>query len=246
MAVALNPRNAEAHSNLGVILHAQGKRDQAPKHFKRRWTSMRTTPPPITTSAPSWLNWDASTKPWSITKKPSKSIPDYAEAYYNRGVALSNRGQLDEAMAEYRKAVQIDPRYASAYNNIGNIFVCRKRPEEAIAQYRKALELDPRHVQARFNLANVLVGHGRLDEAIVNYQEGLKIKPDDAVAQKNLAIVQHQRQAILDGLAQRRESLRQNPNNIALLNDTAWVLATNPNESIRNGAVALELALAGG
>ena len=37
--------------------------------------------------------------------------------------------------------------------------------------------------------------------------------------------------------------MRQNPNDVALLNDTAWLLATNPNNSVRNGAEALELAL---
>ena len=47
---------------------------------------------------------------------------------------------------------------------------------------------------------------------------------------------------MLKALAERRESLRSRPDDIALLNDTAWVLATNPNASIRNGAEAVELA----
>ena len=36
--------------------------------------------------------------------------------------------------------------------------------------------------------------------------------------------------------------LREHPDDVALLNDTAWMLATNPNASIRNGAEAVELA----
>ena len=46
----------------------------------------------------------------------------------------------------------------------------------------------------------------------------------------------------MKALAERRESLRSRPDDVALLNDTAWALATNPNASIRNGAEAVELA----
>ncbi len=43
-------------------------------------------------------------------------------------------------------------------------------------------------------------------------------------------------------LAERRKLLRSHPTDVSLLNDTAWMLATNPNASIRNGAEAVELA----
>jgi spermidine synthase len=43
-------------------------------------------------------------------------------------------------------------------------------------------------------------------------------------------------------LGERREAMRLRPNDAALLNDTAWMLATNPNASIRNGTEAVELA----
>jgi Flp pilus assembly protein TadD len=43
-------------------------------------------------------------------------------------------------------------------------------------------------------------------------------------------------------LAEKRELLRAQPDDLALLNDTAWMLATNPNASIRNGPEAVELA----
>ena len=51
-----------------------------------------------------------------------------------------------------------------------------------------------------------------------------------------------EREKILATLAQRRESLRSRPNDVALLSDTAWTLATNPNASVRNGTEAVELA----
>ena len=91
-------------------------------------------------------------------------------------------------------------------------------------------------------MALLLRGCGRFDEAIAHYQKALEIKPDYADARDNLGIAQSQREGILKALAERRESLRSRPDDVALLNETAWMLATNPNASIRNGAEAVELA----
>ena len=76
----------------------------------------------------------------------------------------------------------------------------------------------------------------------MHFQRALKIRPDYTEARNNLDVAQSQREAILKALAERRELLRSRPDDVALLNDTAWALATNPNASIRNGAEAVELA----
>jgi tetratricopeptide (TPR) repeat protein len=90
-----------------------------------------------------------------------------------------------------------------------------------------------------------------LEEAIAHFQTALKTNPNIGGARNNLGIARSQWEGILRALAQRRKLLRSRPADLALLNDTAWVLATNPNASIRNGAEAVELAqqamkLAGG
>ena len=52
--------------------------------------------------------------------------PDYAEAYNNRGNALSELKRHEEALASYDKAIALKPDYAEAYNNRGD---CAQRPE---------------------------------------------------------------------------------------------------------------------
>jgi tetratricopeptide (TPR) repeat protein len=46
--------------------------------------------------------------------------PQYARAYYNLGNALLQKGDLDQAVAQFQKAIEINPRYADAYDNAGN------------------------------------------------------------------------------------------------------------------------------
>ena len=45
--------------------------------------------------------------------------PDYADAYYNLGIALQDQSKLEEAIEAYKKALSIKPDYADAYYNMG-------------------------------------------------------------------------------------------------------------------------------
>ena len=51
--------------------------------------------------------------------RPSPSNPEYAEAYSNRGIAYYRKGDLDQAIADYGRAITLDPQHAEAYNNRG-------------------------------------------------------------------------------------------------------------------------------
>jgi len=69
--------------------------------------------------------------------------PEYAEAYYNRGVAYGESGKVEEAIADYTKAVELNPESAEAYYNRGIAYGKSGKVEEAIADYTKAIELNP-------------------------------------------------------------------------------------------------------
>ena len=49
--------------------------------------------------------------------------PNDAEAYNNRGVAYSNKGDYDRAIADYTKAIELNPDYVEAYSNRGGAYV---------------------------------------------------------------------------------------------------------------------------
>ena len=94
---------------------------------------------------------------------------------------------FDEAIAQYRKALEIRPDYPEAHNHLGNALAGGGRLDEAIADYRKALKIKPDFAEAHSNLGNVLARQGRSDEAIVEYRTALKVNPDYADAYNNLA-----------------------------------------------------------
>ena len=65
-----------------------------------------------------------------MTKKPNK---ERAETYYNRGLAHSKKGELELAIADYTKAIELKPDFAEAYYNRGGAFLRLGEQERAEA-----------------------------------------------------------------------------------------------------------------
>ncbi|MGD0261153.1 MAG: tetratricopeptide repeat protein [Verrucomicrobiota bacterium] len=100
--------------------------------------------------------------------------PGCWRAHYIFGDSLSEQGRLDEAIAHYQKALEIQPDYAYAHNNLGNALRQKGQVREALAHYRKALELQPDLAWAQCNLGAIFLQQGQVDEAIAQFQRALQ------------------------------------------------------------------------
>ena len=101
------------------------------------------------------------------------------------GNVLSDEKKYDEAIAEYREALEIDPRLVLAWSNWGRILVLNKRYDEGIAKYQKATEIDPNFAIAWNNWGAALHDEKKGDEAIAKYRKALEIEPNYALAWDN-------------------------------------------------------------
>ncbi len=237
-----NPACWMAYNNLGSALHDRGRADEAVAMFRK---SIEIRPD----YAEAYNNLGVALSDRGQVdeairqyEKALELKPNYPEAYCNLGVVWLNCGRSDEAIAHFQKALEIDSNDAEAHYDLGIASTSIGQIEQSIAHYQKALEIDPDHVGAHNNLGAVLAGRGQLDEAFDHFRKAVEINPDYGQVRKNLDLTRSRREAILKSLAGKRESLRSHPDDLALLNDVAWTLATNPNASIRNGGEAVELA----
>jgi tetratricopeptide (TPR) repeat protein len=64
-----------------------------------------------------------------------------AETYYNRGLAHSKKGELDKAIADYTKAIELKPDYADAYYNRGGAWLRLGEREKAKSDMATAREM---------------------------------------------------------------------------------------------------------
>jgi tetratricopeptide (TPR) repeat protein len=77
-----------------------------------------------------------------------RQFPRDAAAYFNRGFAYLSKGDLNLAIADNTKVVQIDPGHAVAYYHRGMAYEIGGRYDPAIADFGRAVELNPKHREA--------------------------------------------------------------------------------------------------
>ncbi|MCI0724477.1 MAG: tetratricopeptide repeat protein [Acidobacteria bacterium] len=116
--------------------------------------------------------------------------PDSAIDHYNLGIALAKKGENDEAIAAFRKAIRLRKgEYPEAFNSLANRLLAKGQYDKAIRTYSKAVELKKgNYPQALYNLAGAFRQKGELDVAVNTYQEALKLDPTFAEAYYNLGI----------------------------------------------------------
>ena len=95
--------------------------------------------------------------------------PRDAVAYYNRGTAYLNKGQVDGAIADLNKAIELNPRDAEAHNNRGNAYMRKSQYQQATANYERAIALKPAYDKAHNNMGEAYENQNMLDRALEYY-----------------------------------------------------------------------------
>jgi protein O-GlcNAc transferase len=102
------------------------------------------------------------------------------------GLALAQQNRTDEAVAQFRAALQLKPDFVEAHHNLGSALIQQGQLDEGIEQFNEAIRINPNSAETHFSLGMILTRLGKFDEAIAHFNEALRIKPDFASAQKGL------------------------------------------------------------
>jgi tetratricopeptide (TPR) repeat protein len=113
-----------------------------------------------------------------------------AEHWFEKGLELEQLGApMEEIMAAYQKASELDPASAGALVNLGTVHFNARKWQDAERHYRRALEVDPQYALAHFNLGNLFDERGERAEALSHYLSALHIHPSYADAHYNIALL---------------------------------------------------------
>src|SRR5436853_927906 len=108
--------------------------------------------------------------------------PNYATGHQQYGNnTLSALGRVDEAIAEGKRAVELDPLSLVINADLGMNYYYARRYDEAISQLRKTLEMDPGYYYAHVDLGQVFAAKRTFDQAISEYQKARALNDDPFV-----------------------------------------------------------------
>ena len=118
----------------------------------------------------------------SLSKEnPSSAIGD-ASAYFDAGNAKKRNGDLDGAILDYNKAIDISPNYFHAYDNRGNAKEAKGDLAGAILDYDKAIELDPTNAKYYCNRGRAKISENDMLGALSDYEHAIQIDPNNSSA----------------------------------------------------------------
>jgi tetratricopeptide (TPR) repeat protein len=103
--------------------------------------------------------------------------------YDYRGIARYAQDDLEGAIADFSRAININPEYADGYNNRGWAYYRQGEYETAIVDYTRAIELDPESAGA-YIISQGLARYaqGDLEGAIADFSRAIELDPDDSMA----------------------------------------------------------------
>jgi Flp pilus assembly protein TadD/peroxiredoxin len=108
---------------------------------------------------------------------------------FTYGVALFQRGYLDQAAALFQQVIAAKPNEPEAYYNLGTLYLRKNAFAEGRQYLEKTVKLRPNYPEAWNNLGMIAAQQGQADDAIRNFQESLRQRPDYAIALLNLGNV---------------------------------------------------------
>ena len=117
-AIVTNPKNHDAHYNLGFVLQSQGKLDEAISHYRQAVAlsdGQARYHNNLGVALAVQDNLDEAIDHFNLA---IKCDPDNAEAIFNLGNALFSQEKLADAITQYRRTLELKPDYAKAHNNL--------------------------------------------------------------------------------------------------------------------------------
>jgi tetratricopeptide (TPR) repeat protein len=140
-----------------------------------------------------------------------------ATAHNERGVALARQGKLDEAVACFRRALELRPTSGTARGNLGLVLAKEGRLVEAVACYEQALCFEPDSAETHVNLGNALRDQGKLDAALARYRRAAQVRPDLVEAYLALGQLLGRQERLAEAEEYYRQGLSARPASPALL-----------------------------
>ena len=172
--------------------------------------------------------------PYALWRDAVGKSPGMVRAHTYLGNAYKDMGRIDEAEAEYKRAIEVKPEHKVSYNNLGNLYYqkadrylsernleeARRFFDRATVEYKRALGIEPGYAEAHSNLGNVYFNRWRLshsqEEALLDrargaYERALEIEPTFEGALGNLGYIYYTKGMYDQAVAAYRKVLETKP-----------------------------------
>ena len=211
-AVAIEPRSAEAQSNLGLTHFRLKRYDDARKCQERAIALDANFPTALTNLGNTLMRLGLSREAVDVHDRAIRLRPDYSDAYCNRGMALLLLDRNKEAAQSFERALSLQPRHLQAAIGKGMVSLNLRHFEAAQKAFDVALAIKPDMAEVLAHRGRLHLHLGRFGEAEADFDAALKIDATLDLAWRGKAQLGILTGRIAQAIVSCHKVLAQNPN----------------------------------
>lgn len=210
-ALAIDGSSSEAHNNLGNVLRALGKLEEAILSYNRATQINPRNAGALSNRAIVLMDQNKYVEAIEALEKAVELDPNFVEAHFNLGKAYQAVQKYEKAVAEYRAAIRLAPALYLPLVNLGSLLSELGHQTEAAEALQKATELQSS--PDAFNALGMCYHRaGRIKEAEECFRKAVDLRPTFVEALSNLGIHVAQQGRREEAIEHFRAVLRINPN----------------------------------
>ena len=181
-AIHVTPNNYVAHNNLGLVLHAQERWQEAEHHYQQALNIKPAYPEALNNLGVIADKRGDTRQAYHWFKRTLKINGNHFKARNNLAALLLKTGKIDEAIHAYQAILESKPDYAKAHSNLGAAFYLKQDPYTAGTHYQRALELDPNDAKIQMNYGIILRSQNKPSEAQTQFTKAIQLDPSNSIA----------------------------------------------------------------
>jgi tetratricopeptide (TPR) repeat protein len=168
--------------------------------------------------------------------------PNSPAALTHRARVRAIKGDIPAALTDVESALRLQPGSVAALQLHASLLGSVGKFDQALADLNLLRRAMPNNAELSLQIAALYQAAKQPYKAIVAYDEVLEADPKSAPAFRGRADVQLSLGKQAEAIADYESALALEPQNSGVLNNLAWVLATSPEDKLRNGQRAIDLA----
>ncbi|MBI4837754.1 MAG: tetratricopeptide repeat protein, partial [Nitrospirae bacterium] len=189
IAAKLKPDYVDSFIHLGEVLAKKGLWQEAENYFAKalelkKLKKLKTHAAIGLTSMDkdSILNFQIEQAKKNIGNKPTD------ESLTALGILYFRAGQYEEALKQFKEAIELNPSSKKAYIGIGNIYTAKNQPDKAISAFKDALKYDHGDYDAHVSLGVLYAQINQFDLAVDEFKKAVLIKPQSPASWNDLGV----------------------------------------------------------
>jgi predicted O-linked N-acetylglucosamine transferase (SPINDLY family) len=216
-ALLLDPRSAPVQCDLGIVLAALRRHDEALACFDKLITMHADFVQAHFTQGNVLLGLGRLAEAIVSFDNAIALDSQHVNALIGKGHALHLLGRFAEAIPCYDKVLMVKPAHVPALVNRGAAFKDSRQADKAMAEFNLALAIDPESTIAWINRGETLLVLGRRDEALASFDRASSIGPEQSLAWLGRASILMETSRIPDAIAACQRALAIEPTSVKAL-----------------------------